>query len=145
MLDVVLEDDQHKELAPHVEENEVIDIKGGEILKDNDVRHALKRKRPQYYDKQQQLELVFATQKLFEFGEHDLIYTNFYEEDTWWTHTRDSDIWKDITCMKLLHEGTLPNIVDLEECKRARKRILNYHWQDQRLYFKGLFVPRPEY
>jgi hypothetical protein len=21
---------------------------------------------------------------------------------------------------------------------------LNYHWQDERLYFKGLFVPRPE-
>jgi hypothetical protein len=33
-------------------------------------------------------------------------------------------------------------MVDLEECKRTRKRILNYHWQDQRLYFKGLFVPR---
>jgi len=35
-------------------------------------------------------------------------------------------------------------MVDLEECKRTRKRILNYHWQDQRLYFKGLFVPRLE-
>ncbi len=53
MLDVVPEDDQHKELAPHVEENEAINTKGGEILKDNDVRQALKRKRPQYYDKQQ--------------------------------------------------------------------------------------------
>jgi len=31
-----------------------------------------------------------------------------------------------------------------EECKKVRKRILNYHWQDQSLYFKGLFVPRLE-
>jgi hypothetical protein len=38
MLDVILEDDQHKELAPHVEENEAANTKGGEILKDNDVR-----------------------------------------------------------------------------------------------------------
>jgi hypothetical protein len=43
-----------------------------------------------------------------------------------------------------LHEGTLLNNVDLEECKRIRKRTLNYHWQDERLYFEGLFVPRLE-
>jgi hypothetical protein len=57
--------------------------------------------------------------------------------------TRDSDIWKDVTCMILLHEGTLPYTIDLEECKRARKRIMNYHWQDQRLYFRRLFVLKP--
>jgi hypothetical protein len=39
----------------------------------------------------------------------------------------DINIWKDITCMKLLHEGILPNIIDFEESKRVRKRI-NYHW-----------------
>ncbi len=43
-----------------------------------------------------------------------------------------------------LHEGTLSYTIDLEECKRARKKIMNYHWQDQRLYFKGLFVPKPK-
>jgi hypothetical protein len=32
--------------------------------------------------------------------------------------------------MKLLQEGIVLDTVDLEECKRARKRILNYHWQD---------------
>jgi hypothetical protein len=62
MFDVVPEEDQHKELVPHAEENEEVDTKGGEILKDNDVKQALKRKRPQYYDKQRQLELVLATQ-----------------------------------------------------------------------------------
>jgi len=34
--------------------------------------------------------------------------------------------------------------VDLEESKRARKRVSNYYWKEQRLYFKGLFVPKPE-
>jgi hypothetical protein len=38
MLDVVLEEDQHKELTPHVEENEAAYINGSEILKDNDVK-----------------------------------------------------------------------------------------------------------
>jgi hypothetical protein len=47
MLDVILEDDQQNKLAPHVEENEVTYTKGSEILKDNNVKHALKRRRPQ--------------------------------------------------------------------------------------------------
>jgi len=38
----------------------------------------------------------------------------------------------------------LPYTVDLEECKRVRKRILNYQWHDQIFYFKGLFVQKPE-
>jgi transposase InsO family protein len=38
----------------------------------------------------------------------------------------------------------LPDTVDPVESKRAKQRILNYHWQDQSLYFKGLLMPRPE-
>jgi hypothetical protein len=34
--------------------------------------------------------------------------------------------------------------VDLEEGKRARKRVNNYYWKGQKLYFKGLYVPKPE-
>jgi hypothetical protein len=49
MVDVALKEDQHKELVPH----EATNTKGGEFLQDNDVRQALKRKRPQYYDRQQ--------------------------------------------------------------------------------------------
>ncbi len=89
------------------------------------------------------MELVLATQELFEVGEHNRISTDSDEKEKCWTNTRDSDIWKDVTCMKLLHEGTLLDTINLEECKRTRKRTLNYHCQDQRLYFKGLFVPRP--
>jgi len=38
----------------------------------------------------------------------------------------------------------LPDTVDYVEVRRARKRVLNYYWQDQSLYFKRLLVPRPE-
>jgi len=40
--------------------------------------------------------------------------------------------------------GVLPDSVDLEESKRARKRVSNYCWKEQKLYFKGLLVPKPE-
>jgi hypothetical protein len=43
-----------------------------------------------------------------------------------------------------LKEGILLNTLDVEESKRARNRIINYCWQEQRLYFKGLFVPKLE-
>jgi hypothetical protein len=52
------------------------------------------------------------------------------------------DIWKDATCLKLLKGDILPSKVDLEESKRAKKIITNYCWKEQRLYFKGLFVPK---
>jgi hypothetical protein len=48
MVDVVSEEDQPKELVPH----EAKDTKGVQTLQDNDVRLALKRRRPHYYDKQ---------------------------------------------------------------------------------------------
>jgi hypothetical protein len=92
MLDIVLEDDQPNELAPHVEYNDAANEKGGESLRDNRVRHALKRRRAQHYDKQQQLELVLAAQELFEVGEHNLISTTSDEEEKYWTYTRDNDI-----------------------------------------------------
>jgi hypothetical protein len=92
----------------------------------------------------QQLELVLAAQRLLESGEHNLNSTDPDEGDEWGSDSRNNDIWEDATCMDLLQGGMLPAIVDPVESKRARKRILNYHWQDQSLYFKGLLVPRPE-
>jgi hypothetical protein len=43
-----------------------------------------------------------------------------------------------------LKEGVIPDTIDLEESKRARKRANNYCWKEQRLYFKGLHVPKLE-
>jgi len=88
----------------------------------------LKRKRPQYYDKQQQLELVLAAQQLFESGEHDLVPTGSNEEDEWGADTRHQDIWEDVLCLDLLQNGMLPDTVDYVEARRARKKVLNYHW-----------------
>jgi hypothetical protein len=43
-----------------------------------------------------------------------------------------------------LKEGVLFDAVDIEESKRARKRVSNYCWKEQRLYFKGLLMPKLE-
>jgi len=85
-----------------------------------------------------------ATQQLFESGKHDLVPTGSHEEDEWGADTRHQDIWEDVPYLDLLQKGMLPDTVDYVEAMRARKRVLNYHWQDQSLYFKRLLVPRPE-
>ncbi len=89
-------------------------------------KQALKREINKYYDKQQQLELVLAAQELFEFGDHELGHTKSNEEKTCGMDTRSIDIWKDATCLKLLKGDILPSTIDLEENKRAKKRITNY-------------------
>jgi hypothetical protein len=66
------------------------------------------------------------------------------EEETCDMDTKSIDIWKDATYLGLLKGGILPDTIDLEEIKRVRKRITNYCWKEERLYFKGLYVPKPE-
>ncbi len=46
--------------------------------------------------------------------------------------------------MALLKEGVLPKLIELEESKRVRKRTASYYWKEQKLFFKDLYVPRPE-
>ncbi len=60
MLDVVPEVNQHKKFVAHVEEIETANTEGGEVLNNTNGKRALRRKLPQYYDKQEQLELVLA-------------------------------------------------------------------------------------
>ncbi len=78
-----------------------------------------------------------------EFGDHKLGSTESDEEDQE-VGAKCIDIWENAVCLELLKDGPLPNTVELEESKRARKRVINYSWKEQKLYFKGLFVPRPE-
>jgi hypothetical protein len=101
------------------------------------------KKRTHYYDKQQQLELVLAAQQLLEASEHDFQSEDLDEDEECEADSRSSDIWEDVNCLELLQGRVLPDTVDHLESKRARKRMLNYHWQGQSLYFKGLLVPRP--
>ncbi len=56
----------------------------------------------------------------------------------------NSDIWEDSNCMELLQTRVLPATVDPMESKRVKKKVLNYHWQGQALYFRNRLVPRPE-
>jgi hypothetical protein len=46
--------------------------------------------------------------------------------------------------MEILRGGDVPETTDLHVGKRARKRATNYCWKNNKLYFKGLYVPRPE-
>jgi hypothetical protein len=128
MLDVVLEVNQDKEFASSMEEIKMANIEGSEIQRTTNGKQVPKKKLPQYYDKQQQLGLVLATQELLKFDDHDLAHINSNEEGKCWTNIKDIDFWKYIICMKLLNEGILPDIIDLEENKRVKKKIINYHW-----------------
>jgi hypothetical protein len=56
VIDVISEDDQPQEFVPC----EAEDKKGDETASSSTVRMVLQRKKPHYYDKQQQLELVLA-------------------------------------------------------------------------------------
>jgi hypothetical protein len=75
---------------------------------------------------------------------NDFQFADLDEEEECEADSKSSDIWEDISCMELLQGGVLPAIVDPLESKRARKRIYNYHWQGQSLYFNGLLVPKAE-
>jgi hypothetical protein len=135
MLDVVIEINQDEETNSLMEDVEVADNEENQNLGPDDGKQALKREITKYYDRQQQLELVLATQELSEFGDHELGHIESNEKETRGMDTRSIDIWKDATCLGLLKEGILLDTVDLEESKRARKRITNYYWKEQRLHF----------
>jgi len=104
----------------------------------------MKRRRPRYLDKQQQLDLALAAQEMSEFGDHEMSPTEFDDEEDHGVKLSCIDIWKDAGCLTLLRGGVLPDAVDFEESKRIRKRASNYCWKEQRLFFKTLFVPKPE-
>jgi hypothetical protein len=38
----------------------------------------------------------------------------------------------------------LPELIELEESKRVRKRAASYYWKEQKLFFKDLYIPKPE-
>jgi len=54
------------------------------------------------------------------------------------------DIWKDETCMVMLSGGTSDQVLDdAVEIDRAKRRLLNYNWRENILFFKDLVVPKP--
>jgi hypothetical protein len=140
MLDVASGEDLPKELIPGKEAVST----GDEPVQHEGARMVLKKRRPHYFDKRQQLDLVLATQELSEFGDHELSPTKSDDEEDHGVKSSCVDIWEDTDCLTLLKEGVLPDVVDLEESKRIRKRASNYCWKEQKLFFKVLLVPKPE-
>ncbi|CAN5962223.1 unnamed protein product [Sphagnum jensenii] len=140
VVDVVSGEEQPKEVVS----GEAEAANRGKLVQNNGERMVVKRRRPQYFDKWQQLDLVLEAQELAEFRDHELSPTESDDEEDQEMDARCIDIWKDAVCLGLLKEGVLPNTVDFEESKKARKRVSNYCWKEQRLHFKGLLVPKPE-
>ncbi len=54
------------------------------------------------------------------------------------------DIWQDATCLALLRGGVLPDVIKFDEGRRVRKRAANYCWKEQKLFFKDLYVLKPD-
>jgi len=140
IVDIVSGEEQPEEVVSGQAEAVV----GGEPVQDDGERIVVKRRRPQYFDKPQQLDLILEAQELAEFGDQELSSTESDKEEDQEMDAKCIDIWGDAVCLGLLKNGALPDSVDLEESKRARKRVSNYCWKEQRLYFKGLLVPKPE-
>ncbi len=140
MLGVEFEEEDSEESVPDEEVAPAPDAP----VQENEEQVALKRRRPQYYDKRQQLELVLAAQELSEFGEPDLSPTELDEEEGYGAKHNCADIWQDMECLRLIREGTLSDALDYHECRRIRKRASNYCRKEHKLFFKTLLVPKPE-
>jgi hypothetical protein len=92
VLDVVTEINHGEETNSLIEDVEATDNEENQNSRATNGKQALKREITNYYDKQQQLELVLATHELFEFGDHELGHTESDEEDTRGMDTRSIDI-----------------------------------------------------
>jgi hypothetical protein len=141
MLDIVTETDADEEVTPNVE---VVGAAEDEELETADSEQRLQKSQIRYYNRRQQLKLVLAVQELFEIGGHEVDPTVSGNEDKCGVEIKRFDIWQDTTCLALLREGVLLEVIDLEEGKRAKKRADNYCWKEQKLFFKDLYVPKPE-
>jgi len=108
VVDIVFEEEQPQEVILCEDEE-----KGkNQAVRSSTTGMTLLRKRPHYYDKQQQLELVLATQQLLEAGEHDLQSKDLDEEEECEADSRSSDIWEDVNCLELLQGRVLPDTID---------------------------------
>jgi hypothetical protein len=140
MLDIESKEELSKEFVP-----------GGEAVPTHDepVQHeeaqvVLKRRRPQYYDRRQQLELALVAHELSKYGDPELSPTELDEKEGHGVKHSCADIWRDAECLMLLKEGVMSDAIDLNESKRIRKRASNYCWKEQKLFFKTLLMPKPK-
>jgi hypothetical protein len=141
MVDLVTATDSGEEATPSAER---LDVAKDEDLEVDQGKQRHWKGQVRYYNRRQQLELVLAAQGMSEVGGHEINLTIVDEADKSGGEMKGPDIYQDTTCMALLKEGVLPELIELEESKRVRKRVANYCWKEQKLFFKDLYVPRPE-
>ncbi len=140
MIDLVTVTDSGEEATPSTERLEVAEEEDLEVDQGR-ARHWKDQVR--YYNRRQHLELVLAAQGMSEVRGHEINLTIVDEADKSGGEMKSPDIWQDTTCLALLQEGVLPELIKLEESKRVRKRAASYCWKEQKLFFKDLYVPRP--
>ncbi|CAK9189364.1 unnamed protein product [Sphagnum troendelagicum] len=116
MIDAVDVVERREETNPELE---LTEAREDEELDMTVVKQRPKKGQFKYYNRRQQLELVLAAQELS--GIDDREGRAEMEEEG--AEVKSSDIWLDATCLALLKEGTLPELIGLEEGRRARKRI----------------------
>ncbi|CAK9276331.1 unnamed protein product [Sphagnum jensenii] len=119
MLDLAVGEGPSEESAPTGESIAAQD----EHVQQRDMSVAIKRRRPQYFDRQQQLDLALAAQRLSELGDPDLNPTSSNDEDECEVRMGCVDIWEDADCLALLREGVLADTVDSDEGRRIRRRV----------------------
>jgi len=105
MLEVHEEEENPEESAP---DEEMAPTRDTPVRK-QEGQVMLKRRRPWYYDRRQQLELVLAAQELSELGDPELSPTELNEEDGSGVKHDCADIWQDKECLRLIREGILSN------------------------------------
>ncbi len=93
MLDVASEEEPFEESVPD-EGTRAVDNEP--VL--SEAAHMVKRRRPQYFDRRQQVELVLATQELSELGYHESNPSAFDDEEDHAVKSSRADIWEDSNC-----------------------------------------------
>jgi len=141
MIDLVTATDSEEEATPSAEQMEVTKHENLEV-DHGELRHW--KGRTKYYDRRQQLEVVLAAQGLSEIEGHEINPTTVSEGVEYGAEVKEPNIWRDAIYLALLKEGVLPDLIEQEEGKRARRRAEHYCWKEQRLFFKDLYVPRPK-
>jgi hypothetical protein len=126
MLDVLTETSQDEEDDSPEEGAEAAVGKEIRNLDSSKNKQVMRRGKTRYYNRKQQLELVLAAQGLLEDDGHENSDARSGGEEVYADDTSKTDIWEDAVCMGLLKEGFIPDTVDLQEAKRAKKRAKQY-------------------
>jgi hypothetical protein len=107
-------------------------------------KRVLRKGGTKYYDKKQHLDIILAAQGLLDDAEYEAEGAHTGSNEACDDDSSKADIWEDALCIEWLKEGFIPEEIDPQESKRIRRRAKQYCWKDGKLYFRGLYVPKPD-